>query len=317
MTRRPRLIHTSRGRSKTIGGALALAMVMFPLAACGAGSGDPDAEVKPDDGTATIEVVEDARNLLPDEIKTSGILIVANDPTQGPPMAYIDESSGEAAGSDIEIAHAIASALGLKSDVRQVPFPGILTGLQAEKFSVAITGMGDTEERHSAADFVDYQKIAVVLLTPKGNPGKVGAWDDLCGKNIGVTAGTNQEVLLSEASSACVSDGKREIGINNITGGADLITAVTSGRVDASAVDGPIAGNLAQTQPDKFEIPPASIVESGYLGVVIPKGNDELVQAIQAALTGLKEQGVYDAIFAKYGLTDLAVDEFTINNAGA
>ncbi len=51
------------------------------------------------------------------------------------------------------------------------------------------------------------------------------------------------------------------------------------------------------------------------LGIAVPKKNTKLRDAVQAALKKVQEQGVYDQLLAKYGLSDLALKGAPLNSA--
>ncbi len=86
-------------------------------------------------------------------------------------------------------------------------------------------------------------------------------------------------------------------------GGADVVSA-----------DFPIAAYSVKNSGGgkNFEIV-GDQVEAGPYGIAVAKGNDQLRDALKAALDAVIKSGKYDEIIAKWGVADGAVKEATIN----
>jgi ABC-type amino acid transport substrate-binding protein len=93
-----------------------------------------------------------------------------------------------------------------------------------------------------------------------------------------------------------------------------MILALQTNRADAAftdAIAGPhlIAGS---NNSPKMILPPFN---KQPFGIVIPKGDDQLSQAIQKALANLRTSGEYQKIFEHYNIPDAALTDFPINGA--
>src|SRR6516225_4568970 len=76
---------------------------------------------------AAVEVVTQARDALPDAIKSAGVLRLAT-ALQWPPFAYANEK-GDAEGIDIDLITLLSAKLGLKLELTNLKFPAIVPGV--------------------------------------------------------------------------------------------------------------------------------------------------------------------------------------------
>jgi polar amino acid transport system substrate-binding protein len=265
--------------------------------------------------TSSVEVNEEARALLPASILDSGVLRVAVDPTVGAPASYLDEETNEVTGSDPAMSAVLAQALGLELESVQISFASLISGLQADRADIAMSSMGDTAERQESVDFVDYVSGGLTLQVAAGNPAGITSYDELCGHSVGVTPGSYNETVVTEKSAACEEAGNPAVDIVTFPDGANVLSALQSGRIEASSTDMQIGAYSAAQNPDVFEIPEGADLVLGNIGVVIPKGEDDLTEAIRLAMTGLFESGVYADTLDEWGISDLGLDAITVNQA--
>lgn len=91
-----------------------------------------------------------------DKIKESGKLVVGTS-ADYPPYEFHATVDGkdEIKGFDIDIAQAVADDLGVKLEIKDMDFDGLLVALQGDKVDMVFAGMTPTEERKQNADFSD------------------------------------------------------------------------------------------------------------------------------------------------------------------
>ena len=147
--------------------ALATAALVTVLAACGSGSsGSVGAASGAESGaesaaqsvappSASVAVVAAAQQLVPQDIRDRGTLVVATGEGY-PPFEFYDEAGTTLEGADPEMVAAIAGTLGLRQDLQVLKFDGIIPGLQGGRFDMAAAAMGVTAERNQVVDFVTY-----------------------------------------------------------------------------------------------------------------------------------------------------------------
>lgn len=111
-------------------------------------------------------------------------------------------------------------------------------------------------------------------------PNTVHTADDLVNKTIGCQLGTTGYVFAGDVEGATVDPYNK---------GADAVQALKQGKVDAVIIDSEPAKVFVEKN-DTLQILPDPFVEEEY-AIAYKKGNDELGNKIDAALTQLKEDG--------------------------
>lgn len=129
--------------------------------------------------------------------------------------------------------------------------------------------------------------IGLILLggCSKVPENTVFSLEDLKGKKIGVQLKTTGDVYASEIEGAQVQ---------RFNKGKDAITALQAGEIDAVMLDdGP--ANVFAGEFENIRILEESYAEEEY-GLVVKKGNKELLDKINSALDKLEADGTLDAI---------------------
>ncbi|PZN07985.1 MAG: basic amino acid ABC transporter substrate-binding protein [Bacillota bacterium] len=224
------------------------------------------------------------------EIKERGYMTFANDAAY-PPMEFADPTNPEQViGFDIDLGKAIAEKLGVEHRVVVVDWDGLLAGLQARQFDAVMSAMNITEDRKAGADFVPYVEMGQLIVVKKGNPKGIRGLEDLKGKKIAVLLESTNEKL------ARTIEGAEVVTFPSFP---DALQEVANGRADATILDEPVAYYYVKTQPDQYEIV-GDVLQPMPVGIALPKGETELVQAVQQALDELKADGTYDQIYEKW-----------------
>jgi polar amino acid transport system substrate-binding protein len=277
-----------RGR-RTSAGLLVvgvLTVLSLLLAACGGSSGGG--------GGATTPKGPD--------LLTSGVLTVGSDTTY-PPQEYIDNTTHQAAGFDIDLITAVAQQMGLKAKIVTISFDTIFDALSAKRFDIVMSAVSVTDERKKKFDFVPYFNAGESLLVQKGNPLNLKTVDDLCGKKVGVQNGTIEQDDLNAASKKCTSAGKPAIQMTVLTDQTEVINLLANKRVVATYQDSPVTDYYIKLNPGRFDVG-GSVVNAGLEGIVIRKGDTSMFNAVQTAFNKVKSDGTYHQLILKWGLTN-------------
>ncbi len=107
------------------------------------------------------------------------------------PMEFYDELKHEA-GADIELAQALAKALGVEFEIVTMGFDDLLPALESGKVDIVMSAMTITPARAGHADFVPYMMAGTGILVKLGNPTNIRRLHDLCGKTVALQEGTAQ-----------------------------------------------------------------------------------------------------------------------------
>src|SRR5450432_343680 len=137
----------------------------------------------------------------PTDLIASGTLTVGNDTTY-PPQEFIDTASGKATGFDVDLITEMAKRMGLTANVKTANFTTIVDDLKAKRYDVVISAQTITADRQKQVDFVPYFNAGQSILVANGNPKKINAVTDLCGKTVGVQDGTTELDTLNAANKA-------------------------------------------------------------------------------------------------------------------
>ena len=247
--------------------------------------------------------------LVPDSVKSDGKLTVGTD-TSYAPAEFLAEDNKTAIGYDIDLTKALAKVFGLEAETVTSTFDSIVPSV-GSKYDLGISSFTITDERKEAVDFVSYYKAGSTWAVQKGNPTKFDS-ANLCGLKIAVQTGTTQEEEVTEANESCPADKKIEILSSKLQ--TDVTTNVVTGKAVAFYADSPVAGYaISQTggQLEAF----GEDVGVAKQGIAIKKGDTQMDEAVQKAVTKLMEDGTYSKILKQWGVESGAVDTAEINPA--
>ena len=266
---------------------LILTLVMaLSLFGC-AGGGDSDKDQK--EAPATVGLLQ--------EIQEKGTLTIGIEGTY-PPYTYHDESSDELAGYDVEIAQAIAEKLGVEAEFVETKWDSIIAGLDAERYDVIINQVGITAERQEKYDFSQpYTYTKGVLIVAEDN-NEISSFEDLAGKKSAQTV-TSNWAATAESYGAT---------IEGTDGFSQSIELVLAGRADATLNDDVTFYDYKKAKPDAKVKFVATSDEVNVSGVMIRKGNEEFVNAIDTALDELRAEGKLKEISEKYFGVDVSAE---------
>lgn len=144
-----------------------------------------------------------------------------------------------------------------------------------------------------------FTALAALMVTTLAGCGKVPAnavfsADDLSGKKVGVQQGTTGDTLISDQA-----DEDNTITVDRYSKGADAVTALKQGKVDAVIIDSEPAAVFVSKNSDLKILDEAYADEEQY-AIAIKKDNADLKDKINAALKTLEENGTLDKIRSNY-----------------
>ena len=266
-------------------------------------SGGPNA-------ASAAEVVQEARDALPDIVRDAGVLRLATS-LQWPPFGYKNDA-GDPEGIDIDLVTLVAEKLGLTVDITNVKFPSIIPGVNTGRFDIGANQMSRQPEREEVVQFVVYFRSKMGLLVREGVT-DVDV-DHLCGRTLALTQGSAQINVATRLSEDCVGRGEEEITFLFYPNSADTYLAVANGRGDGF-LTGQAVGVYIATRNDKLHMTRSTLADTASIaGIVVDKNNDQLAEAIQIALISAIEDGSYMKILEKYGAEDGALTVEEVHN---
>lgn len=240
------------------------------------------------------------------EVKTTGKLTVANT-LEYAPFEFIGED-GKPTGVNIELAAEAARLLGVELDLVRMPFTSMIPGLAAERFKISWETFSPTEERLKQVDFVIFLKAGTVASTTKEKAALFGTENNLCGKRLGMVAGNVADFTADKLNEICKEAGLPEITKAVFPEAKDIVQAVLAGRVDARFDDATSSGYYEVISGGKLVVV-KGLYDVSPLGIAVTKGDTETAEMMRAVLQSMIENGAYQKIMAKYGLTNAMIDE--------
>ena len=220
---------------------------------------------------------------------SDGTLKIAMEGTY-PPFTSKNEQ-GELVGFDVDIAKAVAQKLNLKPEFVLTEWSGILAGLQANKYDVIVNQVGITPERQNSIGFSQpYAYSRPQIIVAKGSSFDPKSLEDLRGKRVGSTLGSNYEKQLIDTG-----------GITIVTypGAPEILADLVAGRIDAAYNDRLVVNHIINDQ--KLAVRGAEqIGEAAPVGIALKKGNSALKDQIDKALSEMREDGTFQAISQKW-----------------
>lgn len=261
------------------------------------------------DASTTIKPDEAAVALLPEDVKSSGVLTIGTD-AEYPPNEYKNDK-GEPIGWGVELAEAVSAKLGLKPEWEILGFDSIIPRIQEGVLNMGSSSFTDTVERQKSVDFVNFLNAGSLWAAAAGsdvNP------DDACGLTIAVQAGTVQHTdELPARNQKCLDEGKAAIEVLPFDGQPEVTNAVVGGKADAFSADLPVTGDAVAKLGDQLEVV-GEVFDAAPYGFATEKGS-EMTKAVQAALQSLIDDGTYLEILKSAGIESGALTEATINAA--
>ena len=289
---------------KVLAAVVTMAMTMSLLTACGSTAASTDEAAKTTEATEATEAsadetaeaetpVEEAADeaevaeAAESEALADGVLTVGTN-AEFPPYEYHD--GGEIVGIDVEIAKAIADKMGMELEIEDVAFDSVIPEITSGKADMGLAGMTVTEDRKVSVDFSDtYAKASQMIIVKEDSA--IAGPDDLKGVVVGVQLGTTGDIYVSDLEAEGTT-------VERYNKGFEAVQALSQGKIDAVVIDGePAKTFVAETEGIKML--DEAFTEEEY-AIAVKKGNTELLDKINGALSELESEGTLDEIVAKY-----------------
>ncbi|WP_329407026.1 ABC transporter substrate-binding protein [Nocardia vinacea] len=290
--------------------------LLLALTACG--TADRDGATGSTSNTADISegVQPDpaAVALLPASYKDKGELEVAMD-LHYPPTTFLADDNTTPIGLNPDVARLVAKKLGLGLKFVNTSFDTIIPGIDGGRYDFTATSMAPTPERLKVLDMIDYFNSGVSVAVAPGNPLGLSN-DNLCGKNIAVTKGSNAQLkhLPNVSEWTCVSQGKPAINGITLPNVQEALTQLASKRVDGVFYDTVALVWAQKQQPKALNVltPQVDTRSEHNVAIALKKGSP-LTPALQAAVQSVLNSPEYQKSLSNWGISSGAVSDAKLN----
>jgi polar amino acid transport system substrate-binding protein len=298
--------------------AVLASTALILAAGCGAGgngSGSPAPGGAPSGSAAPSAVPTPAKDpalsaKVPQSVAADGKLVVGSDASYAP-NEFTAPDGTTIVGMDVDLVTAVAAKLGLTAEFQNSAFAGIIPGIDGGKYELGASSFSINPERLQTVDMVSYFTAGTRVAVRSGNPDKINP-DDLCGKAVGVQAGTVQVEDLTKRNEACTAAGKPPIQVSELQAQTDVTLALSANRVVAMIADSPVVDYAVKTTDGAVEAVGQTYDTAPY-GLVIKKDQGDYAEALRGALQSLMDDGTYKAILDKWNVGAGAIKTAQIN----
>lgn len=271
--------------------AMMLALVMaLGLAACGNTNSNNDNANTGDDSQP--------------EAKTTLVVGVSAD--YAPFEFMYPDASGNMVygGIDISVAQYVADEMGLTMQVENMSFDNLLASLDKGDFDIVLSAMEATPDRLENADFSDpyYTDVPPAILVKADAADQYKTLADFSGKSVGAQTATTKLDLVNDI------EGATPVALSSVL---DLVNELVYDKVDAILLDGGVAQQYADANPDLvIAEASAELGEAAPYCIAVQKGDPKgLLDGINAAIAKMTAENKVETFIADAdALADVAVE---------
>ncbi len=205
-----------------------------------------------------------------DQVLKAGVLRVGT--TMDTPVFSMRDESGQLKGLDIDLLETLAAALDVRIDYVKMTFGTMLPDLLADKFDMAMSGMGRTFDRARVATFSKpYMRYGKLMMIRSADAGKYKTLADLDRPGIKIAfnrGGLNDRFANTEFKYVTPAGYP-----SNKLATADLL----DGKVDAQVQDSTAAVYMARNNPALAAMSPDRVFHPVFVAALL-RHEDQTLQ---------------------------------------
>ncbi len=214
-----------------------------------------------------------------------------------PPFSY-KESDGTLAGFDIEIAEALCAEMQRDCELVEQDWDGMIPALLGRRFDAIVASMSITEERRRQIDFSERYYQTPARIVAAADAEFEGTPEGLASRRIGLQRGATHQCYAEKMfpDSEVVLYGTQE----------EVFRDLVLGRIDVQLSDSLIAEQsfLSSDEGAEYAFLGGDHVDMECygegVGVAVRQNEEELRDAISAAITAIRDNGTYAEINGRY-----------------
>lgn len=207
-------------------------------------------------------------------------------------------------GIDISVAQYVADEMGLTMQVENMSFDNLLASLDKGDFDIVLSAMEATPDRLENADFSDpyYTDVPPAILVKADAADSYKTLADFSGKSVGAQTATTKLDLVNDI------EGATPVALSSVL---DLVNELVYDKVDAILLDGGVAQQYADANPDLvIAEASAELGEAAPYCIAVQKGDPKgLLDGINAAIAKMTAENKVETFIADAdALADVAVE---------
>jgi len=206
-----------------------------------------------------------------------------------PPFEFLDESTKEIIGFDVDLMNAIAEKAGFEVEYQNVSWDPLLAGMATCQYDAAISAMTITEERAKQFLFSNPYFAAGQIVTVRIDETEITGKDTLTGHVVGAQLGTTGDI--ESKNMGLETKAYDDIGL--------AFQDLMNGQIDAVIADNPLALSYVGKNAEKLKTVGEVFTDENY-GIAVCNTKADLVEKINTALAALQADGTVDKLVEKW-----------------
>nr|WP_314264628.1 arginine ABC transporter substrate-binding protein [uncultured Moellerella sp.] len=205
------------------------------------------------------------------------------------------DANNQIVGFDVDLANAMCAKLNATCTFTHQGFDSLIPSLKFRRFDALMAGIDITPARQEQVDFTDtYYANSAEFISVKN---KITQAEQLKGKKIGVQNGTTHQKYIMEKLKDMTT-----VPYDNYQ---NAILDLQSGRIDAVFGDTAVADEWLKAKGNEnLVVVGEKVTDPEYfgigLGIAVRKGNKDLLDKLNKAMSEVKADGTYDVIYKKW-----------------
>jgi ABC-type amino acid transport substrate-binding protein len=201
---------------------------------------------------------------------------------------------GKPVGFDMDIIKAIAEVNGWEIQVEHAGWDPLFEDIESGKRDIGISAITINDKRKQKYDFSDpyFDAYQLIMVPENVNVTKI---EDIKNLRVAVQSGTTGAALAEKVM------GKGNPKLQGFDDTPSAVEELYAKRVDAVVADNAVLNDFLKTSGKSgYKVVKDPNVVPEQYGIMVKKGNKELLEQINKGLKTIKENGKYDEIFKKY-----------------
>ena len=228
-----------------------------------------------------------------EKILSGGVLRVGT--TMDTPVFSMRSASGQLEGFDMDALDTLAPALGVKIDYVKMTFGTMLSDLLADKFDIAMSGMGRTLDRARTATFSKpYMRYGKLMMIRSADKGRFRTLADL--DQPGVKIAYNRGGLNDHFANTRFTQATPTGYPSNELATIDLL----AGKVDAQVQDSTAAIYRGRTDARLAAMSPDDVFNPVYVAILLRREDQTLQNYINIWIDQIDLDGTLQRIRSKW-----------------
>ena len=225
-------------------------------------------------------------------IQREGLIRVGMD-ASWPPFEYIDGSTGQIVGLDVDLARAIGQRLGVEVELVNVGFDSLYDALYVGRFDAIVSALPyDPLLYGDVAYSISYFNAGQVLVV-RADETEINETNDLSGKRLGVELASEGDVVSRRLQKKI-----EDLSLQSYMTSRDVLRALKEDEVKAAVVDAVSAYQFIATEGG-VQVVGDPLTDELYV-VAVRLDSPLLLKAISEALVELREDGALERLQKKW-----------------